>query len=343
MQTSFDTYLEQISSLIDNENSNVNNIDIMAAFYLGMKSEDTNPNDFLVHLRNLFDKKLGLKFIDRLVAISGGTSMTPKMKESFLEDPNPMAIITELNIITGKTEATKQVQPYSQFLSTPSFQKEFLDYETQAHNALVGSLIETLTLTAQKIPSNFQGIKESNPTTLKNLYRGSNVGKIFVSVDLRQANWTALRHWDRSLPEWSAFVNAHIPNSYLKPLFADSKNFRQITLGIAMKKLGIINKIEATQIMLINNVYNQLDPSLGEPFSRSNDEIVFEWFWQRRDITKWFQPALKNSNIKVTIMQMLEETYDGCYVFSYEELGKNPKSYTLLRVYTPEKVEARMK
>lgn len=346
MQTTLNSYLDQISSTIDTygPNMNVNNIDILAAFYLGMiASENTNPDEFLIRLQDLFNKKIALKFVDRLVAVSGGTSMTPKLKEQLIQDINPMAIITELNNITGKTEATKMIQPFSQLLLNPSFHQDFLDYETQAHNALVGSLIQTLASTSKKIPSSFNANKESNPTTLKNLYKGSNVGKIFVSVDLRQANWTALRYWDNSLPEWSVYVNGVIPDGRFKSFFANSKNFRQITLGVAMKKLGIVSKIEATQVMLINNVYNQLDPTIGEPFSKSNDEIVFEWFWQRRDVTKWFQSAIRNPDIKVTIMQMLEETYDGCYVFSYEELGKNPKSYTLLRVYTPEKVESRMK
>ena len=344
--TNYNTYENSILDvLISKDNHTVENLDLLTAFYLGMSMAD-KAADIKSTIQTLFERKMGLKFIDRLTAITSSTALSVDKKNEVLDPqvcPEPLKIISRVNQITGKTDATAKIAPFADKLQDPEFHRDFLDYEAQAHNQVVGGLIDTLTETNKKIPNSIcTAQQQSKKNTLKNLYNGSNVGKTFVSVDLRQANWTALRYWDPSLPQWNEMLSSLLPEGPLKPMFLESKMFRQVTLGVALKKHGLISRVEATQVMLVKKLYGELNSGVGKPFSESNDELIFEWFWSRREVTPWFKPALNDPRFKVTIQYMKEKTHDDCYEFEYEELGAKPHKYRLLRCYNPEKVESRL-
>ncbi len=341
---SFSQYIAQISSSL--ENPSLDNLDLVTAFYLGLK--EVNPNSSQVEelgkkIHALHTKKIALKFLDRLIVVSGSNNLTPATKEKAIEDGSILPLLTSVNVISGKVDATPLLQPFADQLYCPTFHEEFLEYEASAHHAVVGALISRLEPVVEKMAYGLPTVQPSKKNTLKNLYHGGNTGKTFISIDLRRANWSALRHWDPTLPCWDNFLATHLPNGQLKPLFAASKNFRQVTLGVALKKHGAVKMVEATQVMLIKEATAALVKKFGQPFSESNDEVIFEWR-QRPGypLEKWLTTTLSSPLFRITQFCIREKTHDECYVIDYHELSAD-KKYTLLRCATPEKVEARLK
>lgn len=350
------SYSEHIAAVTTTlQNATVENLDLLTAFYLGMKA--VSPDSPLVtalevQVNSLFKKKRGLKFIDRFLVVSGSNNITPETKEKVLTGPNPMSLLSAINEIAGKTDATLKIKPYSSRIQDSTFHEEYLAYESNAFNAVVGALIKRLEPVVRKMAYGLPTVSPANKNTHKQLYHHNNVGKTFISIDLRQANWTALKYWDETLPTWEAFLDEHLPAgvtpngvtpSDLKSLFATSKNFRQVTLGVALKKHGAVKMVEATQVMFIRTYAEHLVKKLGQPFSESNDEAIFEWRQKPGSPVEQLVLALITRPLfRITRFRIREKTRDECFLIDYEELGNN-NTYTLLRCATPEKVESRLK
>jgi len=340
----FAEYTAQINSIL--ENPSLENLDLLAAFYLGLKTG--NPDSpLLPELRSkveaLYAVKRALKFLDRFLVVSGSNNLTPKTKEIVLVSENSLDILAKVNEISGKTDATRLIEPFADRILDPVFHEEFLAYEAEAHHIVVEALIKRLEPVVEKMAYDLPSVHSPKKNTSNKLYCGDNVGKSFISIDLRQANWTSLRHWDPTLPEWETFLRIHLPEGALKSLFIASKNFRQVTLGVVLKKHGAVKMVEATQVMLIKEATSPLVRKLGRPFTESNDEVIFEWRQQSGSpLEKWLLSTITSHLFRITRFRILEKTYDECYSVYYEELNSS-KKYTLLRCASPDKIEARLK
>lgn len=340
---SFTQYITQINTTI--ENATLDDLNLLTAYYLGLKAgcpDSPQVKTLEKKINALHTKKLSLKFLDRLIIISGSNNITPETKEKIIDNDTILPTITAINQISGKIEATPYLIPFEQQLTNPSFQEEFLAYEADAHHAIVGALLKRLEPVVEEMAYGLPSVQPSKKNTLKNLYDGKNTGRSFISIDLRRANWSALRYWDPTLLCWDEFLAIHLPESQFKPLFIASKNFRQVTLGVALKKHGAVKMVEATQVMMIKEATAALVKKFGQPFSESNDEVIFEWRQPSGSpLEKWMTTSITNSLFRITRFRIREKTHDECFVIDYEELPIS-KKYTLLRCTTPEKVEARI-
>lgn len=354
MEHTFTSHLNSILSLT--LSPSLEDLNVMTGFLLGLKRAKEDPTFDIEaierQVHTLHTQKKALKFVDRFTTIAGSNHLTPKTKEKVLLEKEPFQTLASINVIAGKTEATERIKPFMSSFQEPEFHTSFLQYETEAFNAVVGALIERLESVVRKMEKGLFRITSSAKNTLKKLYHGGNVGKTFLSIDLRQANWSALKHWDSSLPNWEDFLTSHLPEGPFKPLFLSSKNFRQVTLGVAFKKHNAVKMVETTQIMLIGNVSGETSKIFGEIFCESNDELIYAWNSRSRlaydaritpqGIEKSLLSTFKDKpNFRLTKFQIREKTYDDCFVIDYEELGTD-KKYTLLRCATPDKVEARL-
>lgn len=345
-------YFTEVTSSL--EHPSVDNLNILSAFLLGLKlAQSVNIDTIQQQVEVLYAKKKGLKFIDRFTTISGSNHVTPETKEKLLTMEDPVAHLAKINKIAGKDEATDKILPFAPVFNDSSFQDSFLKYENEVFPIVVGALIERLTPVVQIMQKNVPMNSFSKKNTLQKLYQANNVGGQFISVDLRQANWTALCYWDSSLPSWKTFLapllsieqdNPTSLQSNIQKLFLDSKIFRQITLGVALKKLGGIKLVEATQVMLIKEAGQAVSRIIGDVFSESNDEMIFR-FRFRKGIIEDINAALRKTKVgklcRLTQFYICSKSLDDCYDISYHELDTN-KQYTLLRCATPEKVEARL-
>lgn len=107
----------------------------------------------------------------------------------------------------------------------------------------------------------------------KDIFKPSNDGKLFISIDMRKANFSSLYHYDNSMfsgaKTWEEFISKFTENKHI----INSKYIRQVILGNCNPKRHI-----TYEKYLMNEVLNSLYDHVGEKrvVFFSNDEIVYD-------------------------------------------------------------------
>lgn len=107
----------------------------------------------------------------------------------------------------------------------------------------------------------------------KDIFKPSNDGKLFISIDMRKANFSSLYHYDDSMfsgaKTWEEFIGKFTENKHI----INSKYIRQVILGNCNPKRHITYEKH-----LMNEVLNSLYDHVGEErvVFFSNDEIVYD-------------------------------------------------------------------
>lgn len=104
----------------------------------------------------------------------------------------------------------------------------------------------------------------------KDIYLEENNGKIFISIDMRQANFSALKHYSRDIFNcdfWDDFVGLFTSNYCIQ----ESKYLRQVIFGNLNPK-----RIMKYELYLTNQLLQHLTNQLGNLniYSMNNDEII---------------------------------------------------------------------
>ena len=109
----------------------------------------------------------------------------------------------------------------------------------------------------------------------KDIFKPSNDGKLFISIDMRKANFSSLYHYDNSMfsgaKTWEEFISKFTENKHI----INSKYIRQVILGNCNPKRHI-----TYEKYLMNEVLDVLIKEVGYWFDEivffSNDEIVID-------------------------------------------------------------------
>lgn len=109
----------------------------------------------------------------------------------------------------------------------------------------------------------------------KDIFKPSNDGKLFISIDMRKANFSSLYHYDNSMfsgtKTWEEFISKFTENKHI----INSKYIRQVILGNCNPKRHI-----TYEKYLMNEVLDVLIKEIGYWFDEivffSNDEIVID-------------------------------------------------------------------
>lgn len=109
----------------------------------------------------------------------------------------------------------------------------------------------------------------------KDIFKPSNDGKLFISIDMRKANFSSLYHYDNSMfsgaKTWEEFISKWTENKHI----INSKYIRQVILGNCNPKRHI-----TYEKYLMNEVLDVLIKEVGYWFDEivffSNDEIVID-------------------------------------------------------------------
>ena len=109
----------------------------------------------------------------------------------------------------------------------------------------------------------------------KDIFKPSNNGKLFISIDMRKANFSSLYHYDNSMfsgaKTWEEFISKFTENKHI----INSKYIRQVILGNCNPKRHI-----TYEKYLMNEVLDVLIKEVGYWFDEivffSNDEIVID-------------------------------------------------------------------
>jgi hypothetical protein len=125
---------------------------------------------------------------------------------------------------------------------------------------------------------------EFNSIPKSSVYIEQNDQKIFLSVDLKQANFYALKYHNNEIVrftlDYDGFINVFLGSGHpLIKYFQDSKYTRQIIFGkLNMSRNITIQKyIMSTVYERIKNAMKELDINCFVPYSFNTDEIIFEY------------------------------------------------------------------
>jgi hypothetical protein len=117
-------------------------------------------------------------------------------------------------------------------------------------------------------------IKKKTNITSNNIYKQSNIGKFFISVDLKKANFQTLRNIDKDIvfgaDTYEDFIGKFTDLDYIK----ESKYSRQVIWGKCNPKRHITaEKYFITQIY--KKIIEQFPYLSDKCVSLSNDEMIF--------------------------------------------------------------------
>lgn len=109
----------------------------------------------------------------------------------------------------------------------------------------------------------------------KDIFKPSNDGKLFISIDMRKANFSALKFYDKSIfgnaDTWEEFIEGYTENKHI----IDSKYIRQVILGNCNPKRQVT--YEKFLMGLVLDVFiEELGYSTSDIVFFSNDEIVID-------------------------------------------------------------------
>lgn len=119
---------------------------------------------------------------------------------------------------------------------------------------------------------NKYSVKHSNLQS-KDIFKPSNVGKLFISIDMRKANFSALKFYDKSIfsnaDTWEEFVGRYTENKHI----VNSKYIRQVILGNCNPKRHITYE-KYLMGLVLEVLIDELGYSASDIAFFSNDEIV---------------------------------------------------------------------
>ena len=158
----------------------------------------------------------------------------------------------------------------------------------------------------------------------KDIFKPSNDGKLFISIDMRKANFSSLYHYDNSMfsgaKTWEEFISKFTENKHI----INSKYIRQVILGNCNPKKHI-----TYEKYLMNEVLNFLYDHVGEErvVFFSNDEIVYDMsninIYTLRLLVKSIDTVLKERidiplKVELFILHKIDNT-DGYYKEIFKE------------------------
>lgn len=111
----------------------------------------------------------------------------------------------------------------------------------------------------------------------KDIFKPSNDKKLFISIDMRKANFSALRHYDSDIFEeadtWEEFIGKYTSNKHI----INSKYIRQVILGNCNPKRQVTyEKNIMGQVLDVLIDVEKIGYFLNEIVFFSNDEIVID-------------------------------------------------------------------
>ena len=109
----------------------------------------------------------------------------------------------------------------------------------------------------------------------KDIFHPSNDGKLFISVDMKKANFSTLRHYDESIfrgsQTWEQFIGSYTDNRHI----INSKYIRQVILGNCNPKRHITYE-KYLMDQVLDCLVNEIGFSVEDIVFFSNDEIIID-------------------------------------------------------------------
>ena len=158
----------------------------------------------------------------------------------------------------------------------------------------------------------------------KDIYKPSNIGKLFISIDMRKANFSALKFYDKSIfsnaDTWEEFVGRYTENKHI----VNSKYIRQVILGNCNPKRQVTYE-KYLMGLVLEVLIDELGYSASDIAFFSNDEIVidvrkYEDCIRKRELIEWQIKGCFNIPFRIELFYLRKITGTNGY---YKEIVKN--------------------
>ena len=158
----------------------------------------------------------------------------------------------------------------------------------------------------------------------KDIYKPSNIGKLFISIDMKKANFSALKDYDRSIfrnaNTWEEFIERYTENKHI----VNSKYIRQVILGNCNPKRQVTYE-KYLMGLVLEVLIDELGYSASDIAFFSNDEIVidmgkYEDCIRKRELIEWQIKGYFNIPFRIELFYLRKITGTNGY---YKEIVKN--------------------
>lgn len=203
------------------------------------------------------------------------------LKKRFCKDCNlPINLFDEpyftqrLKALDVQFDCVKKFDTFCADLEKYDTEQEYFEYYNTVKDGVI-NMIKDNTEYMKFLNDDFADVRVvTKNTTLgnKNLYIEGNQDKTFISIDMKKANFSALRHYSpaifKNVETWEQYIGFFTPSEHIR----NSKYIRQVILGACNPKRQITYE-RYLMTMLYLHIKNELDGNVSF-YSLGNDEII---------------------------------------------------------------------
>ena len=203
------------------------------------------------------------------------------LKKRFCKDCNlPINLFDEpyftqrLKALDVQFDCIKKFNTFCADLEKYDTEQEYFEYYNTVKDSVI-NMIKDNTEYMKFLNDDFADVRVvTKNITLgnKNLYIEGNQDKTFISIDMKKANFSALRHYSpaifKNVETWEQYIGFFTPSEHIR----NSKYIRQVILGACNPKRQITYE-RYLMTMLYLHIKNELDGKVSF-YSLGNDEII---------------------------------------------------------------------
>lgn len=258
--------------------------------------------------------------------------VSEKLKERFCKDCNiPLKLFKEPYF-------TDRLQLYDRYYNTLDkwsiFVRELDKYKCEQDYLEEYNRVKDTAMNDIKLSDGYNRFNEEDmgkysvkykDLSSKDIYKPSNVGKLFISIDMRKANFSVLKFYDKSIfsnaDTWEEFVGRYTENKHI----VNSKYIRQVILGNCNPKRQVTYEKYLMGLVLEIIINSGLGLFTSDIVFFSNDEIIigmegYADCIRNKQLIEWKIKGFFNIPFRIELFYLRKITGTNGY---YKEIVKN--------------------